>query len=170
MTSLKSLRESPTEKEHLQCRSNHPKHLLLSARSQDSRTVCTGITDCHYIHICQVRVLIFHGVDMFTCIRYELSPSQDLPFRTLSSGLHIPQARYLWSMEFCGTACSRHLQIRRRVFVVLIIITAIFLAATIGPSSAILLILRLNYSPVGAKTSGSMRLFIYGPISPSPVW
>ena len=145
MTSLKSLREPPTEKEHLQCRSNHPKHLLLSARSQDSRKVCTGITDCHYIHICQVRVLIFHGVDMFTCIRYELSPGPDLPFEALFSGLHILQTGYLSSMNLCGTACSRHLPSHRRVFAVLIISTAIFLAANIDPSSAILLIPRLAH-------------------------
>ena len=146
MTNLKSLRKSPTEKEHLLCRSNHPKHLLLSARSQDSRKACTGITGCHCIHICQVRVLIFHGVGMFTCIRYQLSPGQVLPFRTLFSGLHIPQTSCLWSMNSCGTACSGHLPTRRRVFVVLIISTAIFLAVTVD----------------------SIRLFkIYGPTTPS---
>ena len=137
ITGLKSLRESPTEKEHLQCRSNHPKHPLLSARSQDSRKVCTGITGCHYIHICQVRVLIFHGVGMFTCIRFESSLGQGLPFGTLFSGLHIPQTSYLWSMKLCGTACSRHLPTHLRVFVVLIISTAIFQAANIRISRTI---------------------------------
>lgn len=87
---------------------------------------------------------------MFTCIRYELSLGQGLPFGALFSALHISQASYLWSMEFWGTACSKHLSIRRRVGVILTIITAILLAATIGPSSAILLIPRLAYWPAGS--------------------
>ena len=87
---------------------------------------------------------------MFTHNRYELSLGQGLPFGALFSALHISQASYLWSMEFWGTACSKHFPIRRRVGVILTIITAILLAATIGPSSAILLIPRLAYWPAGS--------------------
>ena len=71
----------------------------------------------------------------------------------LFSGLHISQANYLYSIEICGTACSRYLPIHRRVFIVLIISTSIVLAATISPSSAILLIPRLAYWPAGNTDS-----------------
>lgn len=87
---------------------------------------------------------------VFSYIRYELSLGQGLPFGALFSGLQISQASYLWSMEFWGSICSKHLPVRRRAGLVLIVIVAIVLAATVGPSSAILLIPRLEYWPAGA--------------------
>lgn len=87
---------------------------------------------------------------VFSYIRYEMSLGQGLPFGALFSGLQISQASYLWSMESWGSICSKHLPIRRRIGMVLIVAVAIVLAATVGPSSAILLIPRLGYWPAGA--------------------
>ena len=87
---------------------------------------------------------------VFSYIRYEMSLGQGLPFGALFSGLQISQASYLWSMEFWGSVCSSHLPIKRRVGMVLMVTVAIVLAATVGPSSAILLVPRLDYWPAGA--------------------
>ena len=82
--------------------------------------------------------------------RYELSMGSGLPFGALFSGLQVSQASYLWSMEFWGTACSKQIPARRRIGIISVISIAIFLAATIGPSSAILLLPRLAYWPAGS--------------------
>ena len=87
---------------------------------------------------------------VFSYVRYEMSLGQGLPFGALFSGLQISQASYLWSMEFWGSICADHLPIRRRLGMGLIVTAAIVLAATVGPSSAILLIPRLDYWPAGA--------------------
>lgn len=87
---------------------------------------------------------------VFSYIRYEISLGQGLPFGALFSGLQISQASYLWSLEFWGSIRSKHLPIRRRISMGLIVTVAIVLAATVGPSSAILLIPRLEYWPAGA--------------------
>lgn len=87
---------------------------------------------------------------VFSYVRYEMSLGQGLPFGALFSGLQISQASYLWSMEFWGSICAKHLSVRRKIGMVLIVIIAIVLAATVGPSSAILLIPRLEYWPAGS--------------------
>ena len=87
---------------------------------------------------------------VFTYIRYEMSSGQGLPFGAMFSGLQISQASYLWSMEFWGSICSKYLPIRRRITLILVVTSAIILAAAVGPSSAILLIPRLEYWPAGA--------------------
>ena len=87
---------------------------------------------------------------VFSYVRYELSLGQGLPFGALFSGLQVSQASYLWSMEFWGSICSTNLSPRRKISMAATIIIAIFLAATVGPSSAILLIPRLEYWPAGS--------------------
>ena len=87
---------------------------------------------------------------VFSYIRYEMALGQGLPLGALFSGLQISQASYLWSMEFWGSICSQNLPTRRKIGMVLIVSVAIVLAATVGPSSAILLIPRLDYWPAGA--------------------
>ena len=87
---------------------------------------------------------------VFSYIRYEMSLGQGLPFGALFSGLQISHASYLWSMEFWGSICADHLPIRRKLGMGLVVTVAIVLAATVGPSSAILLIPRLDYWPAGA--------------------
>ena len=87
---------------------------------------------------------------VFSYVRYELSLGQGLPFGALFSGLQVSQASYLWSMEFWGSICSKNLSFRRKIGMAATIAIAILLAATVGPSSAILLIPRLEYWPAGS--------------------
>ena len=87
---------------------------------------------------------------MFSFVRHELSLGQGLPFGALFSGLQVSQASYLWSMEFWGSIHSPNLAFRRKVIMAATIIMAVLLAATVGPSSAILLIPRLGYWPAGS--------------------
>ena len=87
---------------------------------------------------------------MFSYVRYELSLGQGLPFGALFSGLQVSQASYLWSTEFWGSIYSTSISFKRKMGMAVIIIIAIFLAATVGPSSAILLIPRLEYWPAGS--------------------
>ena len=136
--------------EHLLRGSNDTKYSLLSIRGQSPRNGGTGIAGYHNFHIYPVRAQASIDYIMFTCIRYELSLGQGLPFGALFSGLQVSQVSYLWSMEFWGTACSTNLLIRKKISIIGVISIAIFLAATIGPSSAILLIPRLAYWPAGS--------------------
>lgn len=85
---------------------------------------------------------------MFSYIRYELSIRQGLPFGALLSGFRFTQISYLWSMELWGAVFS-NLPIRRKLTMFVIIILGVSLAAIAGPSSAILLIPRLDYWPAG---------------------
>lgn len=87
---------------------------------------------------------------VFSYVRHEMSLGQGLPFGALFSGLQVSQLSYLWSMEFWGSICSKHLPIRRRIGMAVVITLAFLLAAAVGPSSAILLIPRLDYWPAGS--------------------
>ena len=87
---------------------------------------------------------------VFSYVRHEMSIGQGLPFGALFSGLQVSQASYLWSMEFWGSLSASNLSIRRKIGMAVTIIIAILLAATVGPSSAILLIPRLEYWPAGS--------------------
>lgn len=87
---------------------------------------------------------------MFSYVRHELSLGQGLPFGALFSGLQVSQASYLWSVEFWGSIYSPNLLLRRKIIMGMTIIMAVVLAATVGPSSAILLIPRLGYWPAGS--------------------
>lgn len=87
---------------------------------------------------------------IFCYIRSQITLGQGLPFGALFSGLQISQASYLWSIGFWGSISSKHLPIKRRISMILIVTLVIVLAATIGPSSAVLLIPRLDYWPAGA--------------------
>lgn len=87
---------------------------------------------------------------VFSYVRHEMSLGQGLPFGALFSGLQVSQLSYLWSMEFWGSICSKHLPLRRRIGMAVVITFAFILAAAVGPSSAILLIPRLDYWPAGS--------------------
>lgn len=87
---------------------------------------------------------------VYSFLRYEMSLGQGLPFGALFSGLQVSQVSYLWSMEFWASVCSTNLLFKRKIGMVATIITATLLAATVGPSSAILLIPRLEYWPAGS--------------------
>ena len=83
-------------------------------------------------------------------VRYQMLLGQGLPFGALFSGLHVAQGSYLWSMEFWGSLCSNEVPLRRRLTIATLILLIITLAATVGPSSAILLTTRLAYWPAGS--------------------
>lgn len=82
---------------------------------------------------------------VFSFIRHEMTIGNGIPFGTLFSGLHINQIAYLWSMEFWGSLRSPHLPSHRKIALSLLVFVSIVLASLSGPSSAILLIPRLDF-------------------------
>ena len=86
---------------------------------------------------------------VFAYIRRQLLDKEGLPFGAVLSGFQINQINYLWSMELWGLLRSQDFSKRRRVLTLSFIILGIFLAASAGPSSAVLLIPHLDYSPAG---------------------
>ena len=83
-------------------------------------------------------------------LRHELAFGNGLPLGALVSGLQISQFAYLWSMEFWGTIRSATLTAWRKVKLLIVIITCFTVAILAGPSSAVLLIPRLDYWPAGS--------------------
>ncbi|KAL8735024.1 MAG: hypothetical protein Q9166_001149 [cf. Caloplaca sp. 2 TL-2023] len=89
------------------------------------------------------------AVIVFGYVRHVLFSGDALPIGALLSGLQLTQVSYLWSMELWGIASSK-IPLRRRLGVMAMIIIAVILASTVGPSSAILLIPNLSYWPAGS--------------------
>ena len=87
---------------------------------------------------------------IFSYVRYELMLGDGIPFGALFSGLQISQASYLWSMEFWGTITSRNISRASKLRLLAVVTASIFLATVTGPSSAILLVPRLDYWPAGS--------------------
>lgn len=87
---------------------------------------------------------------VFTYVRHEMLLGQGLPLGALFSALQVSQVSYLWSMEYWGLICSQHFPLRKRLYMMFVITIAVILAATVGPSSAILLIPRLENWPAGS--------------------
>ena len=87
---------------------------------------------------------------IFSYVSYELMLGDGIPFGALFSGLQISQVSYLWSMEFWGTVSSRNISSKNKLRLLLVVTASIFLAAVTGPSSAILLVPRLDYWPAGS--------------------
>ena len=75
-------------------------------------------------------------------IRFQLTFGDGLPFGSFLSGLQITQISYLWSTELWSSVFSRDLRLRRKLTLLVIIISCGLIAATAGPSSALLLIPR----------------------------
>ena len=82
---------------------------------------------------------------VFSYIRHEMTIGNGIPFGALFSGLQISQIAYLWSMEFWGSLRSPHLPLSRKIALLFLIFVSIVLASLSGPSSAILLIPRLDF-------------------------
>ena len=87
---------------------------------------------------------------VFSYVRYELMLGSGIPFGALFSGLQVSQASYLWSMEFWGTVSSKSICLKSKVRLLVVVTASVFLAAIAGPSSAILLVPRLDYWPGGS--------------------
>ena len=82
--------------------------------------------------------------------RHELVAGNGLPFGALFSGLQVSQISYLWSMELWGSIRSTSLPIRRKLFLLTLVIFVCILAAGAGPSTAVLLIPRRDFWPAGS--------------------
>ena len=89
------------------------------------------------------------AVIVFAYMRHVLFAGDALPIGAMLSGLQLTQVSYLWSMELWGVGLS-NIPFRRKLSVMSIIILAVALASTVGPSSAILMIPNLNYWPAGS--------------------
>ena len=87
---------------------------------------------------------------VFSVVRFAVTRGDGLPFGLLFSGLQITQISFLWSMELWGSACSRKLPFYRKIGFLGIICLCAVLATTSGPSSAVLLIPRLDFWPAGS--------------------
>lgn len=74
-------------------------------------------------------------------ILYEVS-AKGMPFGAFLSGLQFLQLSYLWSTEFWSAILSKDFHLRRKFFLLVLILSCGLIAATAGPSSATLLIPR----------------------------
>ena len=83
-------------------------------------------------------------------IRHEIAFGDGLPLGALVSGLQISQFAYLWSMEFWGTIRSTSLRVTKKLRLLIVILTCFTVAILAGPSSAVLLIPRLDFWPGGS--------------------
>ena len=90
------------------------------------------------------------GVILFFFVRHELVIDRGLSFGALFSGLQLNQISYLWSMEFWGFVRFKHLDLWRKFRLSMIVALCVILGSLCGPSSAILLISRLEFWPVGS--------------------
>ena len=87
---------------------------------------------------------------LYSYIRYEMTAGNGIPFGALFSGLQISQISYMWSMEFWGSVRTAHLPLRRKIGLLALIIISILLASLSGPSSAVLLVPRLDFWQAGS--------------------
>lgn len=86
---------------------------------------------------------------LLSYIRHEMTVGRGVPFGALFSGLHINQITYLWSMEFWGTVKAAHLQFGRKIALLALVAICVVLGTLCGPSSAVLLVPRLDFWPAG---------------------
>ena len=86
---------------------------------------------------------------IFSCVRSELALGEGIPFGLLFSGLQVSQISYLWSVEFWGSLSVGDGRRFRKFGLLTIVVLGIILATACGPSSAVLLIPRLEYWPAG---------------------
>lgn len=100
---------------------------------------------------------------IFSCVRSELVLGEGIPFGLLFSGLHVSQISYLWSMELWGSLSIAFERRSQKLGLLTIVILGIVLATACGPSSAVLLIPRLEYWPAG-------RTHIYINATHDEVW
>lgn len=89
------------------------------------------------------------AVIVFAYVRHVLFNGDALPIGAMLSGLQLTQISYLRSMELWGIALSG-IRFRRKLSVMTVIVVAVLLASTVGPSSASLMIPNLNYWPAGS--------------------
>lgn len=69
-----------------------------------------------------------------------------VPFGTLFAGLQITSLNYLWSLEFLGSTSSKYLDGKRKLAFIGFVACNLLLAAAIGPSIAVCLIPKRQFS------------------------
>lgn len=87
-------------------------------------------------------------VMVLSYIRYALTVGRGLPFGSLIGGFQFLQLSYLWSTELWASITSKHFSLTRKLGLLLVAVVCSILAATVGPSSATLLIPRQVYWPL----------------------
>lgn len=87
---------------------------------------------------------------LFSYIRHEMVLGRGLPLGSMFCALQVSQPSYLWSTEFWGSVASKQLALKRKCILIALVVFCIVLAAVIGPSTAILLMPRLDYWPAGS--------------------
>ena len=90
------------------------------------------------------------AVVLFSYIRHEMVLGRGLPLGSMFCALQVSQPSYLWSTEFWGSIASKNLAWRRKCRLIAFVFFSIVLAAVIGPSTAILLVPRLDYWSAGS--------------------
>jgi hypothetical protein len=83
---------------------------------------------------------------LLSYIRYELTMGIGLPFGALVAGQRFTELSYLWSTDFWGAILSQTdgYSSQRRFSLIAAVVTAITIAATAAPASAIAMIPRLD--------------------------
>lgn len=82
-------------------------------------------------------------------VRSEIALDDGVPFGALFSCLSISRISLLWSLEFWGSMWTPSSGIRKRMILLGLTSISIILAAACGPSSAVLLVPRLDFWPAG---------------------
>jgi hypothetical protein len=100
-------------------------------------------------------------------LQHELLSGDDMPFGALSSALQVRNVSYLWSLEFWASATSPCLRGRRKYSFLLLTLSSILLAATVGPLVAIALIPRQTSYP--AANVPIQLWFTEDEIYPNPI-
>ncbi|KAI4138321.1 MAG: hypothetical protein L6R39_006847 [Caloplaca ligustica] len=86
---------------------------------------------------------------IFSAIRRDLAHGKGLPFGLLFSGLQVSQISYLWSVELWGAIRADFQRPLRKLALFSLVVGGIALAVASGPSSALLLIPRVQLWPAG---------------------
>ncbi|KUJ09103.1 uncharacterized protein LY89DRAFT_724626 [Mollisia scopiformis] len=87
---------------------------------------------------------------VFSYLRYQLTLGDGLPLGATIAGLELTRISYLWSLGFWGALMSPNFSLKQKVQFVLVVVPAIVLVATVGPSSAVCMIPRTSYWPAGS--------------------
>jgi hypothetical protein len=87
---------------------------------------------------------------VFSYLRYQMILGAGLPFGAIIASLQVGNISYLWSLEFWSSLSSAGFSRKQKAQLVLILVPAIVLAATVSPSSAVCMIPRTAYWPAGS--------------------
>ena len=93
------------------------------------------------------------GTVLFTYICRELTFGNGIPYGALFAGFQITNISFLWSPEFVGTLYHKpKAERRKKWFLITMLVVCTMLGVSVGPSSANLMIPRLDDWPAGGTT------------------